>query len=93
MLIYTELEEYWDFVFDECWQLSAAGIPAALIPYLDHGFRRLYLVMVEIRAGGIDVDTLSAFPITNRELGVIRLIASSHGHDWVFTGRMLHVHI
>jgi hypothetical protein len=93
MLIYTELEEYWDFVFDDCWLLSQSGIPAALIPYLDHGFRRLYLVMVEIRAGGIDVDSISAFPISNRELGVIRLIASSHGHDWQFTGRLLHTRI
>jgi hypothetical protein len=90
MLIYTELEEYWDFVFDDCWELSQSGIAAALIPYLDRGFRRLYLVMVEIRAGGVDVDSISAFPITDRELGVIRLIASSHGHDWQFTGRLLH---
>ena len=89
-LIYTELELYWDFVFEDCWQFSQSGIPTPFIPYLDHGFRRLYLVMLEIRAGGVDVDSISAFPISNRELGVIRLIASSHGHDWQFTGRLLH---
>lgn len=91
MSIYTELEIYWDFVFDDCWEFSQSGIPAALIPYLNNRFRRLYLVMVEIRAGGVDVDTISAFPITDRELGVIRLIASTHGHDWRFIDRLLRV--
>jgi hypothetical protein len=89
MPIYTELEAYWDFVFDDCWEFSRSPIPISLIPYLDHRFRRLYLVMLEIRAGGVDVDTISAFPISNRELGVIRLIASSHGHNWIFSGRKL----
>lgn len=90
MSIYTELELYWDFVFDDCWEFSRSGIPITLIPYLDRGFRRLYLVMVDIRAGGVDVDSISSFPLNDRELGVIRLIASAHGHNWVFTGRLLH---
>jgi hypothetical protein len=89
MSIYTELELYWDFVFDDCWEFSRSGIPITLLPYLDSGFRRLYLVMVDIRAGGVDVDSISSFPITDRELGVIRLIASSHGHNWQFVGRTL----
>ena len=89
-MIFTELELYWDFVFEDCWEFSRSGIPVTLIPYLDSKFRRLYLVMIEIRAGGIDIDTISSLPITDRELGVIRLIASTHGYDWKFTGRLLH---
>jgi hypothetical protein len=91
MSIYTELELYWDFIFDDCWEFSRSGIPITLIPYLDNRFRRLYLVMVDIRAGGVDIDRISSFPMTDRELGVIRLIASVHGYNWVFTGRVLQI--